>query len=78
MISALQVSGNGEDNNLGMRVLKTQKSDKWQESTSKVWNRKDDRWHVFSSGGVKPCGPFRGSEIEGQRALHMDSRNHEV
>jgi hypothetical protein len=72
------VSGNGEDNTLGMRVPKTRKSDKWQESTSKVGNRKDDRWRVLSIGGVKPCGPFRGSEVEGRRALHLDSRNREV
>jgi hypothetical protein len=72
------VSGNREDNTLGTRVLKTWKSDKWQDSTSKVGKRKDDRWCVLSSGGVKPCGPFRGSEIEGWRALHLDLRNREV
>jgi hypothetical protein len=35
-ISALQVLGDGEGGALGVKVLKTRKSDKWQESTSEI------------------------------------------
>jgi hypothetical protein len=45
-ISALQVSRNRGGNSLGSRVPKVGKSDRWQESVSKVKDSGEDRWHT--------------------------------